>query len=647
MTPRSGRLFLFLLAMPVLLAGCVGACSQKPEEGDDDDDDFVVGECDAGDAAFARNATLGVLGRRTLGQWEASEILAVASNAGASQSARRGAILDELFANQQQYVDRWAEAIMDHLRVARLDDQAMFGCYDAPMRGPDAGELARHVRDNPASDTGDGNGAFNMRDLLESAIVADDLSPVYRAHLFAMLSRPIPAANVPPLEAELARRQDFGFVFDAAYLNRDLVCLGCHNAEYSVTDGDGDEDRHWPVPGLLEKALYGASTGTNPDNAHAMFRCQDFVADPFGLCGASGPAQSPWGWTDACGEFSPDPPPDPAGISVTFATLSGDATTVYDLEAALQRGVDVLAEDGLVLGGDGTPADPEAAFAYLLGMSIAEMAWEEIVGSPLTIANYYPRNEAARDELKRITDAFVASHFSLETLITAILASPYVNQHAPDAGCGEPYAMPAIYDPWVLGESTEELRHNSPADGVAALPAVVATRAAHSALGWPLPPDRTFPQTTDQLVFLRGVGAFLKNGEPGFRALDFQARLVWEDAYAPCVGYTAGGAPVTDWVDTLVTSAVDQDATVRDVVVALKDRLVNETSIDETAGGSGEGAALEALFGAPLDSPASSVPSLEAATRRYCGVLLSTPQFLLSGLAEPAMGPTPALNPGP
>lgn len=636
---RFGYRWLLLFSTLPLLGGCVNACAT--DSGDDDDDDFIVGECDAGDAAFVRTSTLAVLGRRTWGQYEVDAILAGASGA-ADDNARRSAILDAIFDDEEAYVDRWAEAIMDHLRVPRMDDQEMSSCYGTRTRSDDSGQLALHVRDNPADDAGDGNGAFTMRDLLESAIRADDLSPVYRGHLFAMMSRPIPAANVPPLEAELARRQDFGYLFDATYLNRDLVCLGCHNSEFSVTDDAGDQDRHWPLPGLLEKSLYGASTGpASPDAAHAMFRCQDVVADGFFLCGASGQSIPPWGWSGGCGDFSPGPPPDPAGISVTFAGLSGDATTVFDLEAVLKRGVDALATDGLVLAGDGTPEDPEAAFAYLLAMSISEMAWEEIVGSPLTIANYYPRNKAQSDELKRITDVFVASHFSLRALVTAVLGSPYINQLAPSAGCGAgAYVMPAIYNPWSLGEATDELRHNSPGDGVAPLKSIVLTRAAHTAMGWPLDENRSFDPNL--IVFNRGTGVFLKNGEPGFKGFDFQARLVWESAYAPC---TAGGP---DYVTDLVAAA--GGATVRDVVVALKDRLVNETSIDEipvASGGSGEAAAVEALFGAALGDPASSVADLDGATRRLCGALLSSPQFLLSGIADPSVAEVPSLNPGP
>jgi hypothetical protein len=42
--------------------------------------------------------------------------------------------------------------------------------------------------------------------------------------------------------------------------------------------------------------------------------------------------------------------------------------------------------------------------------------------------------------------------------------------------------------------------------------------------------------------------------------------------------------------------------------------------------------AVAALLGAKLDAPASSVADLEPKLRAYCGVLLKTPQFMLTGI---------------
>ena len=99
--------------------------------------------------------------------------------------------------------------------------------------------LATAVRDQPATGVGDGGVQWNMSDLATSAIALDDVTPLYRAQLFSMMDHPIPAANVDNIQAELARRADFGATFDAGYLHRDTVCLDCHNSQTSVTDSDG------------------------------------------------------------------------------------------------------------------------------------------------------------------------------------------------------------------------------------------------------------------------------------------------------------------------------------------------------------------------------------------------------------------------
>src|SRR5205085_12107261 len=145
------------------------------------------------------------------------------------------------------------------------------------------------IRDKAASTTGDGT-SFTMLDLARSSLALDDLTPIYRAQLFSLVSRPIPAANVGAVQAELARREDFGSTFDASYLHRDVVCLGCHSSDMSVTDSDDPiADRHWPVPGSPEKAVYGATLTTlDSQKAHAPFRVDSFVDNG---------STRPWGWS--------------------------------------------------------------------------------------------------------------------------------------------------------------------------------------------------------------------------------------------------------------------------------------------------------------------------------------------------------------
>jgi hypothetical protein len=666
-----------IVFLTAFLAGC--------GSGDDDDDmmpdaapmtpdahipDYT--ECSASDQAFVREAHVAIVGRRPLSQDEVNvyaQILAQVTAIDGGDKTRARRVVAEAMTRAPGYVDRWQRHFMDKLLVDRIDAKNQQLCYGVRLVPDDDGALAESVRDlTPQGTTGV---EFSMSDLLRSALALDDISPVYRAHLFPLVAHTFDGANVPEVELELARRADFGQTFDHAYLHRDILCLGCHNSEFSVTfDPDPALNRHWAMPGLFEMALYDESQGADPELAHAMFRYRDFVV---------GNGDSPFGMTGGCGEFDPGfGGPDPAPRDALFGSVRGTNSSVYDTEAALHAGFDSLAANGLMMDAEGMIADPDQAFAWLVAASIVETVWQEVVGFPLTVANYFPRNEAQRDLLTTLTTNFVASRYSLRTLLLDIVSSDYFVRLPPSAACGVgPYNMPNVYDPWVISEEDELRRLNGPGDGVHALSARVLLSSAYAALGWETPSFDLFPRAddfcdgsscgeisfacnsfgaccaedlycdlygmppdaqaiADERNFQKGVGVFLKGTEHGFRGLDFQARLEWEDRFGVCE--KPSGDP--DFVDDLVAAAAG-GATVRDVVVALKDRVIGESVVADTS----ERPALEALFGAALDTPASSVANLENVTRRYCGMLLSTPQFLLGGLAVPDGAATPALTP--
>jgi hypothetical protein len=673
------------LALAAFTAACGSAA--EPNVPDAGVVPGATARCEGTDEAFVRSASLAVLGRRPLSQDEVGVYVGLMEGVRAKSPPFGGGadpreVVVRAMTRRPEYVQRWSEVIMDALRVQRIDDQSMQSCYGQGVRALDQGGLAAGVRDNAPRSLADENGAFTMYDLLRSAIRLDDLTPVLRAHLFAMLSRAIPAANVPRVQAELARRDDFGNMFDAAYLHRDIVCLGCHNSEGSVTFSlDPELNRHWPIPGFVEASLYGQSNGIDPARAHAVFRYDGFVVDPFGF-GGSG--ERPWGWSSSCGEFTPEGlEPDPAEVQARFGEITGEMATAYDLEAMLHRGVDKLAVDGLTVGSEGEVLDADTALAWLVAASLSEAVWREVIGSSLTIANYFPRNQEARDLLWRLTSRTAASHFSLEELLVEIATTPYFNPAPPSAGCGAPYAMANVYNPWVIGEGDPAMRLNSPADGVHPLSARTLWSAAYAALEWETNPGVSFPEVPGEVYFClqggfscsqleaycqstgdcctavdycdnpsleaavnaeqafqRGVGAFLKNGERGFAGLDFQARLVWEERFGACA--KTGGE--SDFIDAVVARALAKSksgATLRDLVAAIKDRIVGEPGIDDAV----ERAPIEALFGATLDSPVEGIATLEAGARRLCGVLIASPQFVLGGLPSGDRATAPRLTP--
>jgi hypothetical protein len=143
---------------------------------------------------------------------------------------------------------------------------------------------------------------------------------------------------------------------------------------------------------------------------------------------------------------------------------------------------------------------------------------------------------------------------------------------------------------------------------------------------------------SEQIPFERGVGMFLRNSERGFRGLDFQARLVWENRYGACA---KPKWVQTDFIDKIVTAAsADPSMTLGDLVSAIKDRLIGEPQLLDAT----ETAALEATFGGKLDQPVTAAAATPA--RELCGALLESPQFLLQGIAgrggEPRLVPADA-----
>jgi hypothetical protein len=657
---------LLALALGLGASGCSG-CNETPNEQFDAPPDVPdaappFNACDGDSDSFTRQAMLGLVGRRPLGQAEVdvyNDLFAAAEAQGADP---RRAVATAILGNAG-YVDRWVEQLADHLAVQRIDIQGQAACWGPAMRGDDPGpSLAMTVRDQLATGTGDG-AAFSMRDLARSSIQLDDLTPMLRGQVFAMMASPIPAANVPPVEAELARRDDFGATFDSAYLHRDMVCLGCHNSEGSVTDSDDPVlDRHWPVAGYPELAVYGQSNGIDPDRAHAVFRVDDFV-----FAGN----KRPWNWSNDCGRFASSVTTnDPAGIDGKLASLTGQRLTVFDLDGALRRGFEALRGIEPPLDGTGHITDPDAALAWLVVLSTVEDVWREVVGTRLTVANYFPRNQPSAEMLHRLGTTFTTSGYSLRALLVEIVASEYFNRKPPELACGAgPYNYPNVYDPWVISDSDETRRLNGAGDAIAPLGPRTLLTAAQGAMEWPADDAARFPDFGESgcaelscaqaqnycdsagiccvaapiicagadmpLELQRGIGVYLRNSEAGFRGLDFQARLTWEKSYGACYNLSTED----DFIDTLVAAAAgDPAATVEELVLAVKDRMIGEPLIVDEV----ERTALAAVLGVGLDQPASAVA--EDKLRRVCGVLLQSPQFLMQGMAGRG-GERPRLTP--
>ncbi len=628
------------LALAVVAAAGV-ACS---EDGGGDapgaagGDASTAAPCDAGDEAWVKQALVALLGRRAEGMREVRALVDLV------RATDRAAVARGLM-RSPGFVPRWTDRLFDELHVGRLSNALNAACYGVSARPDDAGEVAAFLRDQAPTVAIAGKPP-TMADVARSSLLLDDLSVVYRAQLFAMMVRPsFFCPNVPTLDMDLARRRGFGQRFELVYGNRDVDCLPCHNSQFSVTaSADPATNRFWPIDGHFEKSVFGDDTGRAALEVYAPFRYRDVVSkaslnDPREAAeypDDAAPAVSPWGLDPACGQFVPQSAvaSDPAGTSAYFTKALGDRASVWDVEATVHTGIDALrgrstvtAEDVAKLSSDGA-----TAFAYMLATRIASQTWAAAFGEPLVIGHFFPRNAEQRDRLQALTAKLIASGWSLREVLVDVVTDPLFNQRAPSDGCGaSPYSLDPVVNPFSRDEPDPTLRGNGVGDELHwSGPRTLASMAAHAA-GWA--PAEPFGELDWGAVLgAFGDDAVPEEQYPGyvsialFRMLTKTCRLELDGT-----SLAAGAYGGKDWVDQLVAAAGTQPTpALRDVVVALKDRVLNEPDIDESL----EAPAIAKLFGASgLDASLDSVAGWQDSARRYCGVLLSTRQFSLVGLA--------------
>lgn len=597
--------------------------------------------CDAGDESFVKRVIPLLWGRKPASINEVDVLVQVLQ-----QTDR--ATLVRAMTYAPEYYERFGRLLQDHLMVARAAFRANPACYQTgllPIRTP---ALAEFVRDNPANGEHFGED-WNMADLIQSSLLLDDVSPIFRAELFGQVG-----AAVITRQDEVAFRSALADIFQKGYLHRNLVCVACHNSETATTDSpDPALDRHFPMPGLFEKALWGASTGRPKFDLMAFFRVVGVLSIEETDEGngdveeARGPGEAPWGIAFDCGQFEaqadiePDHELEMQGYLVEDHGLQ---SSVWNTEQHLAAGFTKL-RDGLEIAEDGT-VDGDEGLAYMVGASLAEAVWREVYGYPLTVANAFPRNAFQRDALKGLTDRWADTGYSLRELLVMAVLEPTYNQGAP-ADCGDhetAYYLPPVFNPWAREAADPLMKNNSAGDGVYRHPARTLHHSVVYAMGWS-PPIEFFPivdsidykafKLVPEAQFQRDIGVFLKASAPGFNGIDFQSSLAWELGVGACIdperfaGEFWKRAAPTDTVHAILAAA-PAGATLRDAAIALKDRLITDPVLTDPT----EQALVEALLGYPVDTPLSDVSDAEAGLRRLCGALLSSPQFLLAGYAR-------------
>lgn len=596
--------------------------------------------CDAGDQAWVKRAVPLIQGRRPEGMREVLLLVSIIEQLDAAGADGR-AIVARGLASGDHYQRRWKNFLWERLRINRVEIKANYDCYSETGPAAADGDLAAFIRDNDASGSNFGQ-QFTLGDVLESSLHLDDLSPLYRADMFARMARPLQGANITQEEFEINARSNFGEIFESAYLGRRSGCLECHNSEDSVTYSPDPKFNHfWAIPGNFERALFGDPEGRDEAEIYAMFRWTNFVRDQGGI--------TPWGMSDECGRFVDAHDGDILGNPAYLGGELPENQQLFDIDPLFKSGFAALGADGLMLGAD-MNVPPDQALAYLTAVNISNQVWEEMMGYPLTLAHSFPRNERQRQILETLTDAFISEDFSLRTLITDITLHPYFNNDAPDeCGSANPYFMEPVFDPFTISSSDPSRLGNGVGDRVQRYSAWVLVDSAMRAMWWDLPvqqiPDNqnNFPG----LAFLRDEGIFVKDAQNGFNGVDFNGMLSWEDRLASghdpnldgdCTGPLGQACADYEWIELMLTEAAGAGGvTIRELAAAIKDRLIAEPTIDES-----ELPVLASIIGLdPAATMGSADPiALEEGTRRYAGLLLNTPQFMLSGVPSRDQDPS-------
>ena len=576
--------------------------------------------CDAGDEAWAARTLPLVWGRKPRGSAEVRQWASVASSFGRDVALRA-------MTQSPEYRSWWRQWFADALYVARTGDKAYAKCWEAPLQDQHDGSLSQHIRrrapeDRPYAES------FNMADVVHDALAADDVAVIYQAWLFARMNKPVQGANVSATELEYNRRVNFGEVFFQTYLNRNLDCVPCHNAGYSVTDSiDPALDRTWTLPGLLEQAVLPDVDEPDADRIYAMFRHRDLTR--------RGDVQ-PWGISSSCGSFNPSAQWSGRDFidqkQSYFINELGRTGGVWQLERDLAAGADALSTQGLganLL----EQVDGDKAFAYMVGANLADLVWKEATGQRLTIAHNLSRNEAQATRLTTLTESLVNNGFSLRELLVSVVTDPYYNAGGPDTCPADPYGMEPVFNPWSI-EDDDETRHgNGPGDLIHRHNARVLLNSAHDLLEWRAPNEFSVRGPEGDLQ--ASIGVFLRESQPGFAGTDFVGLLTFERWYGTCRNPRDKNGE--DWLNGVLDQARADNLPVGDVVLTLKDRLTHNGTLSAE-----ETPLVEALIGESLVTTAHG--DHEDGLRRLCGALLVSPAFQLA--VEPQVGPAPPLGAG-
>jgi hypothetical protein len=466
MTPERAHAPL-LLALGTSVLGAL-ACGPEASESTGELQSNAVTSAD--ERTYIVRAAVALLGRSPLDENELNQF--AAATAAVDDVTRRNDIANCMMGSdtapvcqtaREAFNLHWTQVLMDHFRVSRRSDgqRTVPACWvqsglpDAltpAERATQEGIVQGHVASgnaNPAMTPATVPANFTMLDVLRGSVQGSLLAAL-RGNMYAQMT----VDNFGAQLSETNKRAETWTRFESSYLNRQQLCLGCHNTDFSIAGAASDWNRHAPTPFRVEDAALGCSSGAcqEPPDLHADFRHD-------GLAGQCTPisnvyvidctttfsgGQRPWNMAGACGAFNPptdpsaatppacathpsdfDPkdPTDPdALLDPCFNDQSGAhrqpgaqfTTPAFPVGSNLRLGSPHRLDNQLVLGADrlrvtdlgdvgavrNVPGNPSTtrtreggaeALTIMAAATLIERVWEEVFGSKLTIALHYPR----------------------------------------------------------------------------------------------------------------------------------------------------------------------------------------------------------------------------------------------------------------
>jgi hypothetical protein len=593
--------------------------------------------CDAGQNVWIQRVFPLMFGRKAHGAGEVQMWTQFAEEHG------REAVIRSM-SSSPEFRKHWKVQLSDMLYVARSGTGEDGNCFEFPLSYEHDGSLAQWIR-TEQPDVGRFEHDFNMADVIIDGLIADDVSVIYQANLFARTNFTAACVAQDPVTVEIERRLYHGDQMLEVYIDRDMDCMGCHNSEFSVTDHeDPAQDHAWGRGALFEKALFGNSVGpTDKDSFYAMNKFYGVVQDfYFGAQNDYSYDRVPWGMDNSCGSFNRIPPEyDYIGQeSAFFGQEFGAEGSVWELERLFDAGVNAMSGETLEIGEDGS-VEASQAFAYLTGQHFVDQVWRLGFGTRLLLPYGMSRNQYQQQRLQQLTDEFVTGGWSLSDLLVDITADPYFNAGLPETCGGPAYGMKPVIDPYSVVNEGEQA-NNGPGDLVHRHTGRTLLRSFYQALEFGEPPEY-FGQFSsflgnDDEELQRSLGVFHSDASPGFNGVDFQGVLVWEGQFYGCQNPEGGDQ---GFLRRLYDEAYSQDQTIEAVALSLKDRLIARGLFEDET----ERALVGDLLGYPLES---KVREVDAATfgRKLgllCGVLTLSPEFMLTSEPLPT-GPLPPLS---